>query len=136
MKRIALVGLAVVAGCTVNAPAPEDLSGDAIAVKDGRLVIDDTVVPVVAECAEGQAIVRAANGWSCVDLAAGTIVGAGLLVAGETISVDFGDGATQVATGERVVAAEDAVDALDAEVTDSSRGRGPTRPPSLRSRTA
>jgi hypothetical protein len=118
MKRVALVGLAALAGCTVNAPSPEDLSGDAIAVKDGRLVIDDSVVPVVGNCAEGQAVVRAASGWSCVDLAAGAVVGAGLLRSGNDIVVDFGDGATQVASGARALALEETADALDVEVTD------------------
>lgn len=118
MKRVALVGLAALAGCTVNAPSPEDLSGEAIAVEDGRLVIDDNVVPVVGNCAEGQAVVRAASGWSCVDLVDATVVGAGLLQSGNDVVVDFGDGATQVASGARALALEEAADALDAEVTD------------------
>ena len=116
MKRVALLYSAALIGCTVNAPPPEDLSGDAIGVKDGRLVIDDAVVPVVAGCTEGQAVVRAAPGWSCVDLADGTVVGAGLLRDGSDIAVDFGDGASQVASGERMAALEDDVVALDGEL--------------------
>jgi len=116
MKRLALLCSAALVGCTVNAPPPEDLSGDAIGVKEGRLVIDDTVVPVVEGCAEGQAVVRAAPGWACVDLADGAVVGAGLLRNGRDIAVDFGDGASQVASGERVAGLEDDVLALDGEL--------------------
>ena len=91
------LGLAV--GCTVSAPPAEDLQGNGFNVEGGVLSVDDTKVPVVDACEDGQAVVRSGAGWACVALADGTVAGDGLIVSGTTISVDFGDGATQVASG-------------------------------------
>jgi hypothetical protein len=63
---IVIVALVAPVGCTVNAPPPQDLQGTGFDVVDGKVTVDTSTVPVVAECAEGQTIVRTATGWSCI----------------------------------------------------------------------
>lgn len=118
--------MADVVGCTVNAPPPEDLSGDALTVSKGRLQIDSDKVPVVTEpCTEGQTVVRSADGWACAPVVVGVSAGAGLSGGGAgdvSLAVDFGDDTTQVATGARAKALETAAAATTSDV-DGLEGR-------------
>ena len=109
-----IVGVALTFGCTINAPPAEELSGDALKVTDGKLQIDDTRVPVVAECSAGQVVARSADdqAWECVTVQSTTIsAGSGSTVtqgeAGDfNVAVAFGDAATEAATGARALALE------------------------------
>ena len=109
-----IVGVALTFGCTINAPPAEELSGDALKVTGGKLQIDDTRVPVVAECSAGQVVARSADdqAWECVTVQSTTIsAGSGSTVtqgeAGDfNVAVAFGDGATEAATGARALALE------------------------------
>jgi hypothetical protein len=117
-----VAGVAGVVGCTVNAPPPEDLSGDALTVSKGRLQIDSDKVPVVTEpCTEGQSVVRSADGWACAPVVAGVSAGPGLSGGGAgdvSLAVDFGDGDTEVANGARTLALESAAAATSSDVAD------------------
>ena len=109
-----IVGVALTFGCTINAPPAEELSGDALKVTDGKLQIDDTRVPVVAECSAGQVVARSADdqAWECVTVPSTNVsAGSGSTVtqgeAGDfNVAVAFGDAATEAATGARALALE------------------------------
>lgn len=119
MRPFALLSLCagLSVACTVTAPPAEDLQGNGFNVEGGVLSVDDTKVPVVDECGDGQAVVKAGDGWACVALADGTVAGDGLTIDGDTISVDFGAGATQVASGASLDVLEDATIALDEDLS-------------------
>lgn len=105
MQRVVVLSLVLgVFGCTVNAPPAQDISGDNLNVEGGKIVLDENRVPVVAECAEGQVVQRGIDEWTCVEIEdLAVTAGAGIVTApgpgAVTVSVDFGPGATQVATG-------------------------------------
>ena len=98
-------------------------------VEGGKIVLDENRVPVVAECAEGQVVQRGVDEWTCVeieDLAIGA--GDGIVTApgpgAVTVSVDFGPGELQVASGEDVETALEGnttnaadIDALEVRAT-------------------
>jgi hypothetical protein len=119
---VVATSVAGVVGCTVNAPPPEDLSGDALTVSKGRLQIDSDKVPVVTEpCTEGQSVVRSADGWACAPVVVGVSAGPGLSGGGAgdvSLAVDFGDGDSQVASGARTLALESAAAATTSNVAD------------------
>ena len=121
-SAVVATGVADVVGCTVNAPPPEDLSGDALTVSKGRLQIDSDKVPVVTEpCTEGQTVVRSADGWACAPTVLGVSAGAGLSGGGAgdvSLAVDFGDGDTEVASGARTLALETAAAVTTADVAN------------------
>ena len=121
-SAVVATGVADVVGCTVNAPPPEDLSGDALTVSKGRLQIDSDKVPVVTEpCTEGQTVVRSADGWACAPVVVGVSAGPGLSGGGAgdvSLAVDFGDGDTEVANGARTLALESAAAATSSNVAD------------------
>ena len=121
-SAVVATGVADVVGCTVNAPPPEDLSGDALTVSKGRLQIDSDKVPVVTEpCTAGQTVVRAADGWACAPAVLGVSAGAGLGGGGAgdvSLAVDFGDGDSQVASGARTLALETAAAASTTDVAN------------------
>lgn len=120
LRPLALLSLAagLSVGCTVTAPPAEDLQGNGFNVEGGVLSVDDNKVPVIDECADGQAVVKAGDGWACVALADGTVAGDGLTINSDTISVDFGDGATQVASGARVDDVEADIVAIGEDIGD------------------
>ena len=121
-SAVVATGVADVVGCTVNAPPPQDLSGDALTVSKGRLQIDSDKVPVVTEpCTEGQTVVRSADGWACAPTVLGVSAGAGLSGGGAgdvSLAVDFGDGDTEVASGARTLALETAAAVTTADVAN------------------
>ncbi len=85
MKHRDSFGLAVLAltiGCTIEAPPPEDVTGEGMTVADGRVSIDDSQVPVVDACANGQLVARKEGGWECVEQPS---AGGGDVLAGEGI---------------------------------------------------
>ena len=121
-SAVVATGVADVVGCTVNAPPPEDLSGDALTVSKGRLQIDSDKVPVVTEpCTAGQTVVRGADGWACAPAVLGVSAGAGLGGGGAgdvSLAVDFGDGDSQVASGARTLALETAAAVTTTDVAN------------------
>ena len=109
-----------VSACTINAPQVEDVEGAALSVVDGRLEIDAKQVPVLTECEIGQLVSKTSAGWVCVGAGVtDVVVGAGLTGGGTGVSnvaVDFGDSASQVATGERATALEARLTAAESDV--------------------
>ena len=77
----------------------------------GSLAIGEQLVPLLADCALGELVARTEVGWECVERGVTNVVlGAGLTGGGTGVSnvaVDFGDSASQVATGARAKALED-----------------------------
>ena len=111
-----------VSACTINAPQVEDVEGAALSVVDGRLEIDAKQVPVLTECEIGQLVSKTSAGWVCVGAGVtDVVVGAGLTGGGTGVSnvaVDFGNGASQVATGERATALEAGLTAAETTAAD------------------
>ena len=109
-----------VSACTINAPQVEDVEGAALSVVDGRLEIDAKQVPVLTECEIGQLVSKTSAGWVCVGAGVtDVVVGAGLTGGGTGVSnvaVDFGDSASQVATGARATALEARLTAAESDV--------------------
>ncbi len=102
-------------GCTIQAPPAEDIRGDGLTVSEGRLSVDAEKVPVLESCADGQIVRHVTGGWDCI--AAPTndsplTAGAGIVIAADQVSANFGDSAGQVARGNDLAAARVQVDAL------------------------
>jgi hypothetical protein len=121
---VVVTGLAGVmngSGCIeVNAPPPQDLQGTGFDVVDGKVTVDTSTVPVVAECAEGQTIVRTATGWSCISPPdASKIPVVDSCADGEAV-VRVGDGwGCAPVDGNGVVTVDDACDPGEAVVATS-----------------